>query len=191
MGKLGNDILEKMRDSVEEIDHHDLNKTEIKDEIREWEESKILNRTLLILDHERGSVHAYSRPEKIKEIYAKTIQRTRQKEQHKHKQVLHGIRAEIYRAFIKRVGQVFKDLALPKLTDKLSSAFDLPEEEVEEKVEEALDEVLEDFNEEYKPNKLIERACEERDDIDQRTEADLEEVEIKLPDKGDPKWHLT
>jgi len=147
VGKLGKDILDKMRKSVEDIPFHEKNKVEIKEEIRDWEEEKILKEILLMNNNERSSVNSYSHPEKIKELFTIAVRNKERIERHKHKQALHGIRAEIYREFLKEEG--------------------------------------------YDPGEIIEKACDERDDLEARTEADLEKVEIELPDRGDLKWYYT
>ena len=141
-----------------------------------------------MFENERSSVNSYSRPEKVKEIFCVTVWAKKLLERYKHKQVLHGIRAEIYRSFIKISSTAFRKIAEPILVEQISESFNLSESAVEQQIGKALDQAEEEYNEEHSPDKVIEEACKNRSDIEERTRSDLEEVEIELPDKGDREW---
>lgn len=104
MGKLGKTILDEMRESVEDINFSDKKKKQIKKAISDWSNVKLMKQALLVDDNERSSVNAYSQPERIKEVFITVIRLRERVERHKHKQVLHGLRAEVYRKKLKEEG---------------------------------------------------------------------------------------
>lgn len=191
MGKLGGDMLERMRDSLEDIKFHEKKKTEIKDLISDWEEEKILKEILLLNNNQRSSVNSFSRGEKFKEVFTVSVRNQEMITRYKHKLSLHALRAEIYREFIKRIPELIQEDMSLLFVKPFAREFDLEEEEVQDFFDKQVEKAASLFRKEYSPDNIVDRACKNRDDLEEKIENDLEELEIEFPDKGENQWYYT
>lgn len=94
---LGGNILDKMRDSLEEIDFESKNKGEIKKTINDWDNDRIIKECLSQSGYTRNSIENLTIREQLLQLFANITHLKIRKEKHHHKSTLYKKRSEIYR----------------------------------------------------------------------------------------------
>lgn len=104
MGQLGGNILDEMRESLEEINFAEMNKGEIKKEISDWDNQRILKEILVQAGYTRNTISSLTEREILENSFANVTHMRKRKEEHHHHRVLHKCRAQIYRQKLEELG---------------------------------------------------------------------------------------
>lgn len=191
--ELKDDMLEKMRKSVDSINFQDKTKNELKQKISslEWGEQRIIREILLMRDYERRSVNSYSQKEALKELLYQTVNDKEAIEKMKHKLPLYKIRSQILDKFIEeRAVELFADRTEDKMVQKLTDESEMSSAEVEELVESTMDEVQEEIKNEFTCEDIVNEACVQRDDLGHKINQDIQQIEANIKNQGREDWQL-
>lgn len=119
MGRIGKSIYDEMTESWEDINLSELQKTEIREQARDWHDQKILKETSVVLGKNRSSVHKNSRRHLLLTNFADAVLTRKRLEKHKHKEAMHKEIAEIYRRALNRMKENFEFKGTEKEAEKL------------------------------------------------------------------------